>query len=98
MHIARVVGKRQGVKVSERGAKEWIAFWQGVELIVKTKGDRHPSQTWRVATPDATPSAPADPTPAEPALLQAEPIDEARSKAIARKRKQGKKGGTNRLA
>lgn len=98
MHIARVVGKRQGVKVSERNAREWVAFWHAAELIVKTKGDRHPQQTWRVAGSDPTPSAPADPTPAEPALLQAEPIDEARSKAIARKRKQGKKGGTNRLA
>lgn len=94
MHIARVVGRRQGVKVSERHAREWVAYLQAVELIVKTKGERHPRQTWRVAAP----SAPTDPTPVEPDLMQADPIDQARSKAIAHKRKQGKKGGTNRLA
>lgn len=98
MHIARVVGRQSGAKVSDRYARSFVAYWQAERLIEPTKNHRNPRQTWRSLCSSATPSAPAAPTPAEPALLQADPVDEARSKAIARKRKQGKRGGKNRLA
>jgi hypothetical protein len=95
-HIARVVSRRKGSKVSDRYARSFHAEWQSHKLIEATQSPRHPRQTWRALIPTAStePVQTKQPTPAAPAELFApDPSDKARAAAISKRKRQPKKGG-----
>lgn len=95
-HIARVVSRRIGGKVSERYARTFHSEWQAHGLIEATQPPRHPRQAWRslVHTAGTEPAQIEQQITDAPAELFApDPADEARAKAIRRRKRPAKKGG-----